>query len=243
MAIYIFGATHGTEEYKKILPDTRKDWSTASLGVNDIAVVLGDFGIPFITHGPNWYFKRSDKTAIANLARLPFKVLFIDGNHDNHDFWRVQTKQDKFGGKVQKLIGTENVYHLMRGEYYEIQGKTFWVMGGACSHDLEYRTPNKDWWTREIPSKQEFEHGMSTLKMHEYSVDYVLTHTVPTSVIDLLNHKYKLQFDNRKDQVSKYLDEVMHIIKYKHWFSGHLHIDIDLDSIGFSILYNKNKNV
>ena len=46
----------------------------------------------------------------------------------------------------------------MRGEYYEIQGKTFWVMGGACSHDLEYRTPNKDWWTREIPSKQEFEH-------------------------------------------------------------------------------------
>lgn len=60
-------------------------------------------------------------------------------------------------------------------------------MGGACSHDLEYRTPNKDWWTREIPSKQEFEHGISTLKVHEYSVDYVLTHTVPTSVIDLLN--------------------------------------------------------
>ena len=148
-----------------------------------------------------------------------------------------------FGGKVQKLGGTENVYHLIRGEYYEIQGKTFWVMGGASSHDLEYRTPNKDWWANEIPSKQEFKHGINTLKIHEYSVDYVLTHTVPTSVIDLLKHRYNLRFDNRKDQVSEYLDKVMCIIKYKHWFAGHLHIDLDIDEIGFSMLYNGQKKV
>ena len=39
------------------------------------------------------------------------------------------------GGKVHFI--RENVIHLMRGQMYRIQGKDFFVFGGARSHDIE----------------------------------------------------------------------------------------------------------
>jgi hypothetical protein len=37
------------------------------------------------------------------------------------------------GGKVQAI--RKNVLHLMRGQIYEIEGQTFFIMGGAACHD------------------------------------------------------------------------------------------------------------
>lgn len=236
MAVYVFGDIHGTEEYYKILPQNFKEAS--NLTRNDVVIVLGDFGIPFITHAPNWYLKQSDKTAIKRLSTLSYTLLFVDGNHDNHNFWRVQCRQSKFGGKVQKLPGTDNVFHLMRGEYYTIQGKTFWVMGGASSHDIEFRTYNKNWWPGEIPSNSEFAHGLETLANHENRVDYILTHTVPENVLSYLNNCTAFKFDDRYDAVSRYLDTIASSVCYKEWLAGHLHIDLNIPDFRLSILYN-----
>lgn len=238
MSVYLFGDTHGTEEYSKILPERFKDAN--KLKRDDVVIVLGDFGIPFITHGPNWYFKRSDKTAIKKLKLLPYTLLFVDGNHDNHNFWVSQPKQVKFGGKVQALRGTDNVFHLMRGEVYEIQGKTFWVMGGALSHDVEQRRYNIDWWPGEIPSENEFKHGINTLKEHCNKVDYILTHTVPVSALECLKYGYGNRFNNRLDTVSKYLDTVLTNVSYRYWFAGHLHIDESIPELRLKVLYDEH---
>ena len=38
------------------------------------------------------------------------------------------------GGKVRKI--RPHVMHLMRGQAFELQGCTFFAMGGAQSHDI-----------------------------------------------------------------------------------------------------------
>ena len=38
------------------------------------------------------------------------------------------------GGNVHKI--RPHVIHLMRGQVFELQGRTFFTMGGAQSHDI-----------------------------------------------------------------------------------------------------------
>ena len=58
--------------------------------------------------------------------------------HENFDRLEKYRVSKKYGGKVQKI--TENCYHLMRGERYDINGFKFLCIGGAESHDAQYRT-------------------------------------------------------------------------------------------------------
>ena len=39
------------------------------------------------------------------------------------------------GGRVQPI--RPHVLHLMRGQVFELAGRTFFTMGGAASHDIE----------------------------------------------------------------------------------------------------------
>lgn len=244
MAMYLFGDTHGTLEMHKIFPENFIEG--AALTRNDYVVVLGDWGVPFVTHGPNWYLKQSDKTMIKKLAALPFTVLFVDGNHDNHLFWRSRTKISKFGGLVQSLPGTDNVFHLCRGEYYNIDGHTFWVMGGALSRDSVYRTINRDWWLEEIPSIQEENHGILTLQQHNMSVEYILTHTPPERAIPLLkaaDGSSLGMFYNSIDMCARFLNFVQENVNYKEWYCGHMHIDQAIPDMRLQVLYNTYRRI
>ena len=52
------------------------------------------------------------------------------------------------GGYVHKL--RHNLIHLMRGEIYIIEGKTFFTFGGGYSIDKPFRKENVSWWPAEI---------------------------------------------------------------------------------------------
>ena len=39
--------------------------------------------------------------------------------------------------------------YLERGGMYDLNGVTIWTMGGATSHDMEYRIPGRSWWPQE----------------------------------------------------------------------------------------------
>lgn len=241
MAVYVFGDTHGTLEIDKIFPEKFPEGK--DLTENDYVIVLGDWGIPFITHGPNWYFKTSDKTAVKILNSLPFTILFVDGNHDNHNFWEAQPRERGFGGTVQKLRGTDRVYHLMRGEYYTIDGHTFWVMGGAKSTDAHLRTFNVTWWEQEVPNAREMQHGVNTLIEHNGKVDYILTHTVPElgnrriKIDDGSTFQFYMNIDN--DPTRIFLRNIAKEFRYSKWFAGHYHIDANIPEMNLYILYNK----
>lgn len=249
MSMYIFGDTHGNVDVYKIFPENFT--AGRSLTRKDYVIIAGDFGVPFVTHGPNWYFKQSDKTLIKKFNSLPFTILFVDGNHDNHSFWKVQPRQEMFGGKVQKLRGTDNVFHLMRGEYYNIDGLSVWTMGGAMSIDQSTRVIGRDWWPEEMLSTAEENHGVESLERHGGYADIIITHTPPSQALNYIDLYNRTKAPNERfhvynglqDNVAKYLDFIANNYRYKHWFCGHMHIDFEIPQLNMSLLYNKSIRV
>ena len=99
----------------------------AEMTKDDYMIVCGDFG--FV-----WNGDKSDDAQLGKLEALPFTVLFVDGNHENFDALNEYPIEQWHGGKVHRI--RPHVLHLMRGQAFELQGRTFFTMGGAQSHDI-----------------------------------------------------------------------------------------------------------
>ena len=115
--------------------------------------------------------------------------LWIDGNHENFDLLKSIQITKKFGGEVQEI--STGIYHLNRGQVLAIDGLKFFVMGGAESHDKQYRTEHNSWWKEEMPSEEEMEKAIHALEENNWTVDYVLTHCAPRSVQSMVAHWYE----------------------------------------------------
>lgn len=222
---------------------------------DDVIIVCGDFGI--------WHDCEQERYNLDELSHRTFTTLFCDGNHENMD--RLYSKEyikyingedvsgtdrgefpliDMFGGKVQKI--RDGVYHLLRGEVYEINGKKFFVFGGASSHDIDdgildranfktdedfyetayiwrktksfFRIAHESWWKEELPSQAEMQHGLKNLKKHNFQVDYIISHCAPTSIHATMGY-------NEPDMLNDYLQQIADKVQFKQWFFGHYHDD------------------
>lgn len=120
MPIYITGDTHGTLDVAKLAKLNK------IISEDDYLIVLGDFGIC-------WDDGANDERVRNFWNRKKCHVLFIDGNHENFNLLNAHDASEWNGGKVHRI--GENITHLMRGQVFEIGGKTFFTMGGAASHD------------------------------------------------------------------------------------------------------------
>ena len=121
--IYATGDLHGNTlrfqpQYFPEQSDMTKD---------DYMIVCGDAGLV-------WHGDKSDDPQLDRLEALPFTVLFVDGNHENFDALSEYPVELWHSGKVHKI--RPHVIHLMRGQAFELQGRTFFTMGGAQSHDI-----------------------------------------------------------------------------------------------------------
>ena len=124
----------------------------------------------------------------------------------------------------------------MRGEYYTIDGLTVWCMGGAESIDKATRTQGVSVWPEEIPSQKEMWHGMDTLEEHGYDVDVILTHTMPRMLMSAyFGNSFTLK---ENDPTGVYLDEVYRRTRFRKWFCGHMHEDIDKPLFRLQVLYD-----
>ena len=99
----------------------------AEMTKDDYMIVCGDFG--FV-----WNGEKTDDAQLGKLEALPFTVLFVDGNHENFDALNEYPIEQWRGGTVHRI--RPHVLHLMRGQAFELQGRTFFTMGGAQSHDI-----------------------------------------------------------------------------------------------------------
>ena len=142
-------------------------------------IVCGDFGCV-------WNGDKSDDPQLDRLEALPFTVLFVDGNHENFDALGEYPVEEWHGGRVHKI--RPHVIHLMRGQAFELQGRTFFTMGGAQSHDIadgildmdspdfygqydslrrnrrQFRINHVSWWQEELPSDEEYAEARQTLE-------------------------------------------------------------------------------
>lgn len=215
--IYITGDIHGTISVNKRL-NTKNFPQQKLLTKNDYVIIAGDFGLIWDGSKEDQYWlKWLDKTK-------PFTSVFIDGNHENFDLLEEYPVEIWNGGKVHRI--NDSVIHLMRGQVFEIEDKKFFTFGGAASHDKEYRKEGKSWWSREMPSQEEYEEGLKNLEKHNFKVDYILTHTCSATALEYIEERCKIRMD--RDEMHPYFYGIEQKVEYKQWYFGHFHHDFEL---------------
>ena len=207
--IFITGDTHGDIDFHKL--NSKNFPQGRELTKEDYVIVCGDFGIC-------WDGSAQDKYLREWYENKPWTTLFVDGNHENFFLLNQYPEEDFFGGKVHRI--SPSIIHLKRGEIFTLNGKTFFVMGGASSIDKLYRQTGISWWEEEIPSYQEFLNGQKNLDLYNNKVDIILTHTAPTII-----HQQTVKSDFGEDSVNHYLQMIFDSVEFDNWFIGHYHCD------------------
>lgn len=237
--IFVTGDCHG--EFQKLstaaFPEQRE------MTKDDIVIICGDFGAVWDCDGVS----NAEKYWLNWLDEKPFTTVFVDGNHENFDRLNSEFEVVDFhGGKAHKL--NDSVYHLMRGEIFDFEGKKFLAFGGARSHDIDdgilswedfdtqeefketvrkwrkqrkvFRINHISWWAEELPSDEEIQNAENNLAKVDYQVDYVISHCAPQSIVSWLMGGY-----TQPDKLTMYFEDLAQRLKFKNWFFGHYHDD------------------
>ncbi len=241
--IYLSGDTHGDFHRfsTKCFPEQKQ------MTRNDYVIILGDFGGIFSgsteeEYWLNWLYKKN------------FTLLFLDGNHENFDLLEQYPLVQFHGGTAHQI--RENLYHLCRGQIFHFEGKDFFVMGGAESHDSiimhkdkpisrklkhlirDYYCPMRvegiNWWPQELPDLNEQQWALWELeKRKEDSPLYILSHCAPT-------HIQRWYFPSYPDNSFTDFLMCLHIDHPNaRWFCGHYHENRYLEQERIHVLYDK----
>lgn len=230
--IYITGDCHS--DFRRF--NTKNFPEQKDMTKDDYVIICGDFG-------GVWNRDEESPQEAFNMDWLEdksFTTLFVDGNHENFDRLNSYPVEEWNGGKVHRI--RKSVIHLMRGQVFKLEGKTFFTFGGASSHDIDggildindpdyhkkrkkldrewipYRINHISWWERELPNEEEMAEGVHNLEIHGNNVDYIVTHCCASSSQAILSGgKYKT------DIATNYLEQIKRNVKYKKWFFGHYH--------------------
>lgn len=246
--LFITGDTHSDFKHRF---NTTNFPEQKNMCKDDFVLICGDFG-------GIWNYEsesKEEKHWLDWFEERSYTLLFIDGNHENFDRLYNYPEKEWHGGKVHVI--RPHVLHLMRGQIFEIEGKTIFTFGGAKSHDTQggileqddpnynlkkkrlsrdwipYRVNHLSWWKEEIASIEEMEEGCYNLSKHDNEVDYIVTHCCSTSTQSMLAKSYY-----GADQQTDYLDKIKHNTKFRKWFFGHYHDDGDV-SENETLVYEK----
>ncbi len=232
--VYITGDTHAVFNRfsTKNFPEQKE------LTKEDFIIICGDFG-------GVWYDNTYERYWLEWLNEKPFTTLFVDGNHENFD--RLNNGEfetvDFHGGKAHKI--RDNIYHLIRGNVFELCNKKIFAFGGASSHDIQdgilepsnyaslgdcikdynkktkhgkmLRINHLSWWREELPSQEEMDFGETTLQDHENVVDFVISHSLPQEVCSSCGYR-------QPDAITMYFNKLLQNgLKFDEWHCGHYH--------------------
>lgn len=223
--IYITGDTHG--ELNPFL----KRLDKYELSSDDMVIVCGDFG--FVWGDPY------HNAMLKELSGKDFTICFVDGNHENFEFLNMHPVEENWnGGRIHRV--ERNVIHLMRGQIYDIDGKSFFAFGGAYSRDKYMRRKNVSWWEEELPTNEEYKEAVLNLESVGNHVDYVLTHQIPLHIIGAL----QCNPDPHDRELTGFLDWLyLDKLSFRQWFAGHWHINRSFDAGKMNILLDEVANV
>lgn len=219
--IYVTGDTHGMSDFFKLLSP-----NLSNLSKKDYVIIAGDCGV---------LFDPDKKEQVINLySYLPFSILFVDGNHENFDLINSYPVEYWHGGKVHKIA--DSIYHLMRGQIFEIDGSTFFTFGGALSFDKKRRIEGISWWADELPTNDDFSEAITNLSKYNYKVDFVITHDCPYSWMGGVKGSRKLMYEGFLSSASnEYLENILLKLSFRKWFFGHYHMDTELFPVAIEL--------
>lgn len=221
--IIVTGDTHRATDYAKI-EEIAMAYPAPTKG--DYIIIAGDFGAVW-----------NEKTLQEDLRpyiNLKWTTLFVDGNHENFDLLNTFQVEEWSGGKVHRVA--PNIIHLMRGQVYSIEGKTFFTFGGATSIDKAWRKEGVSWWSQEVPSDADICEANANLGKVGFKVDYIITHSCDEKTLyypPLSTNGFHMSV-YPENRILSYFEDV---VDYRHWFFGHYHLDADLNDKK-TVLYN-----
>ena len=132
MAIYITGDVHGDAISRF---SYRKHPQLRELTAQDIVIVLGDWGIPW-----NKHTQEQDKYTIKFLNEKPWTTIALRGNHDNTDALREMPQEEKYGGKMRRLVidgvTADRTFIVDEPTILTLEGNRCLCVPGADSHDV-----------------------------------------------------------------------------------------------------------
>ena len=149
--------------------------------------------------------------------------MFLDGNHENFDLIYEHPVKEFCGGLVHQI--SDKLFHLMRGEIYCIDGKTFFVFGGGFSVKKLTNASPVYVWEQEMPTENEYSNGIQNLKKNAFTVDYVFTHVAPTGIAENIGAKLL----SEEKILNDYLQNISEKLNFKKWYFGHHHKDIHIE--------------
>lgn len=226
--VFATGDTHGN--FRRFATEHFPEQKNMSR--SDHVIICGDFG-------GVWDGSSREDYWLDWLNDKPFTTLFVCGNHENFEMLGSLPEKDWHGGRVHQVC--DNILHLMRGQVYEIDGYTFFTMGGAKSHDIkdgildpdapdfsnryrqyvkqdrQFRIRGWSWWPEEMPSDTEYCTALSALEKANWEVDYVITHSAPSGLLPMMSRRYQ------SDQLTDFLDMVSKKLNFHYWLFGHYH--------------------
>lgn len=229
--IFVTGDCHG--ELWKF--NTQNFPIQKELDEDDYVIVCGDFGVI--------WDQVESKREIHDLDWLnqkKYKTLFVCGNHENFDRLNAYPVEEWNGGLVHKI--SDKVYHLMRGQVFNLAGKKIFTFGGAESHDVSggvleitdknkmkeldkdwipYRVNHYSWWKEELASEEEMITGIENLMKNDNKIDYIITHCASSSTQQDMGFKGSYKNNSHTD----YLDYIKNNVEYDTWCFGHYHMD------------------
>jgi len=233
--IFITGDIHGNPTLslsKRNFPEGRK------LTKKDVVIILGDFGLLWAK-----YRNKEEDFKIKWLDDQPWTTLFIDGNHENFDLLDKLLEKGKYNDVVG-IVG-HSIFHLRRGTCYRINGKTILTIGGAHSHDRQYRAWGKSMWKQEEITDEDIKKAKESVQKVGFKVDYILTHCAPTewargAMPQEIAHIW--QPDGSEERLQWFKDSSE--VEFKKWFCGHYHTDFGPRVTGeFECIFNNVKEL
>lgn len=249
-SIYITGDLHG--DPMRLSNERFPEQKNMTEGQeSNFVIVCGDFGLVWDTPCES----KRERYLLNWLEQRPFTTLFVSGNHENFDrlYSSEYPIEEWHGGKAQCI--RPHVIHLLRGECYDILGKSFFAFSGASSHDIQdgilepddkdtikewskdyykmFRVNHISWWKEELASDEEMRRGQETLKNRDWSVDFIITHCLPQEICYMISGGFY-----KPDPMTLYLNDIAKKTQFNRWFAGHYHTDERV--LGkFDIMYEK----
>ena len=212
--VFVTGDVHCPIDVHKL--NTKNFPLQKSLTKEDYLIVCGDMGLVWsYPDGPRY---KEDLYWQKWFNNRNYTTLFVDGNHENHPILASYPVVDFCGGKAHQI--KDSVYHLIRGEVYTIDGKTFFCFGGASSHDKHLRKEGVDWWPEEIANFAEMNKAIDNLEKYNNEVDYIISHCCSTRVQNIISPYYE------SDSMTQFFKFIEENIKFKAWYFGHYHTDM-----------------
>lgn len=215
--IYFTGDTHG--ELSKF-----KTSSAKKIKKGDTLIVCGDFG--FV-----WNGSKEEMSNLKWLSKRKYQILFVEGAHENFEMLEKYPKVDFCGGKARKI--SENIYQLVRGEIFEIEGKKIFAFGGGDDEALDVMDFRECENFVRLPDEHECEHAMENIRNNECEVDFIVTYDASFKMRGFLEME-----SNCFNNLHAFLNEVSVCCKFKKWFFGCFHLDRRIPPFYYAVYEN-----